>query len=258
MRSNAGRRILGMLTATLAAGLLALPAAAAVTMFQFSGSDFYLPRPAAASDQVGVPRLLATYDLAANGHADLIGLECAFEVDAANGDSVHLDNYGAIVTGGNESDVFETEALPNVSETLLTDATLVLGPTIELYNVMLPDPNDTVGTSVDYMVYVTCTTNDATTTTTVATTTTTQATTTTTTAPTTTTTAPPTTSSSVLGTTTTTAPGADATSTTTVPSVAPNTLPFTGPPAEAAGLAMAATALLMLGGGALLAARAES
>ncbi len=251
MRSKAARRILAAVTAVLAAGLLALPAGAAVVSFSFAGSDFYLPRPAEASDQVGVYRLVTTYDLAANGFEDLIGEECTFSVSAANGESVHLLNFGAIVTGGSETDVYDTESEPNVTQTRLEDATLVLGSTIELFNIMLPDPNGLVGTSVDYTVTVSCGTED-TTTTTAATTTTTEGT-TTTTEGTTTTTVSPTTSSSVLGTTTSTSVAA--TSTSTVPPVSGSTLPFTGPPVEAAGLAMAAAALLMLGGGVLVAGR---
>jgi hypothetical protein len=252
MMSVARRRILALLTATLAVGLFALPAGAAVTTFLFTGSDFYVPRPANASDQVGVLRLRTTFDLAANGYEDLIGTECSFEVDASNGDSVHPDNYAAVVTGGNETDVYFTEAEPNVTETVLEDETLVLGSTIELYNVMLPDPDDTIGTSVDFTVYVTCTTDETTTTTTEATTTTTEATTTTTEA--TTTTTAPTTTTSLVVTTTSSVLG---TTTTTLPPVSPSTLPFTGSPADVAGLAMAATALLLLGGGALLASRSE-
>jgi len=222
-----------------------------------AASDFYIPRPASASDQVGVRRLLAVYDLAENGYADLIGIECTFTITAANGDSVHPNNFGVIVTGDDESDILETESEPNVTTTRLEDETLVLGPTIELYNVMLPDEDDIVATSVDYEVFVDC--EPETTTTTQATTTTTEAT-TTTTEPTTTTTAPTTSSSTVLGTTTTTLPttstSAEATSSsTTVPQVTASTLPFTGPPVETAGWLMAATALFLLGGGALLAAR---
>lgn len=250
MSSIASRRILGMLTAILAAGLFALPAGAQTTSFQFTGSDFYVPRPAAASDQVGVLRLLTSFDLAANGYGELIGQVCSFEVDASNGESVHVNNYAAIITGGEETDVYETEAAPNVTETLLEDATLTLGDSIELYNVMLPDSEDIMATSVEFTVIVTCTTEETTTTTEP---------TTTTTEPTTTTTVPVTTTTSVLGTTTTTAPEAEATSTTTtVPSVSPSTLPFTGPPVEPAGLAVAGAALMLLGGGALFAARRQS
>ena len=189
MKFIAVRRSLAALTAISALMLMSLPAGAATVIFSFTGSDFYIPRPSAASDQVGVYRLLTTYDLAANGHANLIGLECSFSVSAANGDSVHPNNFGAITTGGEETDIFDTESEPNVTTTTLEDATLVLGATIELYNVMLPDDDDIVATSVDYVVDVTCeteettTTSEDTTTTTEATTTTTEATTTSTTVP---------------------------------------------------------------------------
>lgn len=265
MRSMAIRRLMAVLTSISALWLMTLPAAAATVTFSFTGSDFYIPRPVASSDQEGVLRLLTSYDLAANGFGDLIGTNCGFTVSAANGESVHLNNYGAIITGGNETDVLDTESLPNVLTTTLTDNTLTLGPTIDLYNVMLRDGNNTIGTSVDYVVTVVCETEDTTTTTQATTTTTTVETTTTTapstttTAPSTTTTAPPVTTTSILGTTTTTTgetttSSVAATSSTTVPPVTGSTLPFTGP-VEAAGVAMAASALLLLGAGLLLAAR---
>jgi hypothetical protein len=181
--------------------------------------------------------------------------------DGGQRKSVHLNNFGAIVTGGNETDIFDTESLPDVLTTQLEDATLVLGETIELYNVMVRDDNGTIGTSVEYVVTVTCTTEEETTTTTVETTTTTTVETTTTTAPTTTTTTLPVSTTSILGTTTTTTvvdtttTSVAATSTSTIPPVTGSTLPFTGPPVEAAGVAMAAAALLLLGGGVLLATR---
>lgn len=268
------RRALGAATALSAVLLMSLPAAAAPIEL-FVADDFYIPRPAENSDQVGVRRLLITFDLAANGYGDLIGQTCAFTVTAANGESVHLNNFGVLVTGDTESDVLHTESLPNVLTTELTNPTMTLGPTISLYNVMLPDPNDTVGTSVDYVVIVDCDVEEPTTTTTAPTTTTT-APTTTTTAPTTTTSVPGPTTTTSPGDTTTTAPGDTTTTTgfitttttdgsttttggagvssTTVPPVTGSTLPFTGP-VEAAGVAMAAAALLMLGAGVLMAAR---
>jgi hypothetical protein len=261
MRTMAARRLMAVLTAVATVGLMSLPAGAATVIFSFEGDDFYIPRPVEFSDQENVYRLLTTYDLAANGYADLIGLNCTFSVTAANGSSVHLNNFGAIITGGNETDILDTESLPDVLTTQLEDATLVLGETIELYNVMVRDDNGTIATSVEYVVTVTCTTADETTTTTVVETTTTTVveTTTTTTAPTTTTTLPVSTSSILITTTTTvadtTTTSAAATSTSTVPPVTGDTLPFTGPPVEAAGIAMAATALLLLGGGVLLAIR---
>ncbi len=260
MRTMAARRLMAVLTAAATVGLMSLPAGAATVIFSFEGDDFYLPRPVESSDQEYVYRLLATYDMAANGYADLIGLNCTFSVTAANGSSVHLNNYGAIITGGNETDILDTESLPDVLTTQLEDATLVLGETIELYNVMVRDGNGTIATSVEYVVTVTCLTVEETTTTTVEETTTTAVeTTTTTTAPTTTTTLPVSTSSILITTTTTvadtTTTSAAATSTSTIPPVTGDTLPFTGPPVEAAGIAMAAAALLLLGGGVLLAGR---
>lgn len=261
MSAQAVRRTLAISVAAAMTMLLALPALA-VPVVLFTASDFYIPRPAAVSDQVGVRRLLISFDLAANGFGDLIGQECVFTVSATNGESVHLDNYAVIATGTSETDVYGTESQPNVETTTLEDSTHVLGATVELYNVMLPDPDGIVGTSVDFVVSVDCdvnttTTTEATTTTTEATTTTTEATTTTTAS--TTTTAPSTTSSTVLGTTTTTLPvtstSAAATSTTTVPPVTGSTLPFTGPPVEAAGLVMAGLAMLMLGSGVLVAVK---
>jgi hypothetical protein len=251
---------MAVLTALATVGLMSLPAGAATVIFSFEGDDFYIPRPVESSDQENVYRLLNSYDLAANGYADLIGLNCTFSVTAANGTSVHLNNFGAIITGGDETDIFDTESAPDELTTQLEDATLVLGETIELYNVMVRDDDGIIGTSVDYVVTVTCTTEDeTTTTTTVETTTTTTVETTTTTAPTTTTTLPVSTTS-ILGTTTTTVADTTttsvaATSTSTLPPVTGSTLPFTGPPVEAAGIAMAAAALLLLGGGVLLATR---
>jgi hypothetical protein len=254
MKTSNARRTLAAVTAAFGVVLLALPAQAAIVSFSFTGNDFYVPRPAAASDQAGVYRLLTTFDLAANGYADLVGTNCDFQVSAANGDSVHLANFGAIVTGGNETDVYDTESEPNVETTRLEDADLVLGDEIELYNVMLEDPNGTIGTSVEYTVTVMCETTPETTTTTAGETTT------TTVVETTTTTVGPTTSTVGL-TTTTTAPETTttsevaATSTSTVPPISGSTLPFTGPPVEAAGIAMIAAAMLMLGGGVLTSAR---
>jgi hypothetical protein len=241
---------------TMIMGLwLALPAfAAPVTLF--TTGDFYIPRPAANSDQVGVRRLLLTFDLAANGFGDLIGEDCLFTVAAFNGDSVHLDNYAVITTGGNETDVYGTESLPNVETTTLEDATHILGPTIEFYNVMEVDPNGTVGTSVDFVVTVDCEYNVVTTTTVADSTTTLP--TTPTTGQVTTTTEQITTTTEQITTTTgqvTTTTGPDVEVTTTVPSVTGSTLPFTGPPVEAAGLAMAAAGLLMLGSGVVTAIR---
>ena len=254
MPSQTARRFLAGSTAAAVVLLMSLPALAApITLF--TAEDFYIPRPASASDQVGVRRLLITYDLAANGYGDLVGEECLFTVSAFNGDSVHLDNFAVIATGASETDVYGTESQPNVETTTLEDATHVLGSTIEFYNVMLPDADGLIGTSVDFVVSVDC---EFDTTTTQPTTPTTSPTTSPTTPPTTppTTTPPPTTPPpSVSSTTVVPPPSVSSTTVTTLPPVVATTLPFTGPPIEAAGLAMAAAALLLLGSGVLVAIR---
>lgn len=282
------RRFTGILTAIgitayfIAAG--ALTAQAATVSIEFTGEDFYIPRPADATDQENVERLLASYDLADNGHADLIGATCSVAGTSANGESVHVNNYGMLRSNGDSVTISGTEDESNGVR--LSDRVIVLGETVRLYNVMVPDPDGIVATSVAYTVRVTCTDDTTTTTTSTPTTTsTTFETSTTTSAPTTTTTEPgttstssPTSSTTVPGTSTTTNPPpstippgsttsttapTDSTSTsiitgstvTTVPPVTGSTLPFTGPPVEAAGIAMAAAALLLLGGGVLLAGR---
>ena len=179
MFTQSARRALAVVVAAAMTLLMSLPAfAAPVTLF--TASDFYIPRPAETSDQVGVRRLLDEFDLAANGFEDLIGDECLFTVSAFNGESVHLNNFAVITTGTTETDVYDTESQPNVETTALEDATHVLGPTIEFYNVMLPDADGLVGTSVDFIVTVDCEFDEETTTTTAGTTTTTEGTTTTT------------------------------------------------------------------------------
>ncbi len=273
MLATVKKRVLAVATAMSAVILMSLPAVA-VPAVLFVADDFYIPRPAASSDQVGVERLLDSFDVAANGYADLIGQTCLFTISAANGSSVHLNNYGILDTGAasnNITDILETESLPDVVTTTLTDQFLTIGPVITLSNVMLPDDDDIVGTSVDYVVTVDCDVTDETTTTTIddTTTTTSDDTTTTTSDDTTTTTGDDITTTTGFITTTTepggttTVPG-DTTSTSVVgsttssiPPVSGSTLPFTGPPVEAAGIAMAATALLMLGGGVLLAAKRD-
>ncbi|MGF1665952.1 MAG: hypothetical protein ACFCVC_06730 [Acidimicrobiia bacterium] len=272
MLATVKKRVLAVATAMSAVILMSLPAVA-VPVQLFVADDFYIPRPAANSDQVGVERLLISFDVAANGFADLIGQTCLFTVGAANGSSVHLNNYGILNTGAatnNLTNILETESLPDVITTTLTDQFLTIGPVITLSNVMLPDPDDRVGTSVDYVVTVDCDISDETTTTTIVddTTTTIVDDTTTTVADDTTTTIVDETTTTSAGDittttgfiTTTTVPGDSSStsvvgSTTSIPPVSGSTLPFTGPPVEAAGIAMAATALLMLGGGVLLAAK---
>ncbi len=73
------------------------------------------------TDQENVPRLVASFDLVANGFEELVGQTCGIIVLAANGDSVHLYNFGRLVTGDNETDVLETESEPNVLRTVLDD-----------------------------------------------------------------------------------------------------------------------------------------
>ena len=256
------KRWAGALAVVAAFGIMGIPdAMAATTTITFTGSDFYIPRPVAASDQVGVRRLLATYELPAD-QQQYIGTVCTFRVTAANGDSVHPNNFGVIVTDGNESDVLGTESQPNVTATRLEDATLILGPNVRLYNVMMPDSEGNVSTSVDYTVSATCTIEDDTTTTTATTpSTTTPTTTSTTTTPSSTTTSIPT-STSIPPATTTTAPTGS--TTTTVPPVTtqecdedhpswnPETetceLPFTGLDDHLPSLAFAGAMLALLGG----------
>jgi hypothetical protein len=273
MLATVTKRVLAVTTALSAVILMSLPAAA-VPVQLFTAEDFYIPRPASASDQVGVERLRMSFDVAANGFGDLIGQTCQFTVTAANGESVHLNNYGILDTGAasnNLTDILDTESLPDVLTTTLTDQFLTIGPVITLYNVMLPNADNRVGTSVDYVVIVDCDISDETTTTTVddTTTTTVDDSTTTTVDDTTTTTADDTTTTSVVDITTTTVSISttsipdDSSSTsvvgssTSIPPVSGGTLPLTGPPVEAAGILMAGTALLMLGGGVLLAAKRD-
>jgi LPXTG-motif cell wall-anchored protein len=212
--------------------------------FSFTGSDFSVPQDVDQTDQEGVRRFLASFDLATNGFADLIGTTCTLNVHAANAESVHPNNFGVIVTGDSESDVLETESEPFVDETRLEDPSLELGPTIELYNVMMPDADGIVATSVDYTVTVTC--NQQVTTTTSETTTTTTSSTTTTTAP-STTTSPPTTAPP------TTSPPTSEVSQTTVITTTPPTLPNTG--GAASGWLGLGAALVVLGGVVLVAVR---
>jgi hypothetical protein len=279
MLATVTKRVLAVTTALSAVILMSLPAAA-VPVQLFTAEDFYIPRPASASDQVGVERLRMSFDVAANGFGDLIGQTCQFTITAANGESVHLNNYGILDTGAasnNLTDILDTESLPDVLTTTLTDQFLTIGPVITLYNVMLPDAADRVGTSVDYVVTVDCDISDETTTTVDDDTTTTvdddttttvddDTTTTTVDDDTTTTVDDDTTTTTVddgITTTsglitTTTAPDDSSSTvivTTTIPPVTGSTLPFTGPPVEAAGILMAGSALLLLGGGVLLAAK---
>ena len=208
------------------------------------------------TEEENVPRLVATFDLVAEGFEELVGQTCGIIVLAANGDSVHLYNFGHLATGDNETDVLETESEPNVLRTVLDDRTLVLGETMELYNIMVPDDDNIVATSVVYTVSVFCAEQVTTpqppeTTTTPPETTTTPPETTTTTSETTTTTSETTTTTSE--TTTTTIP----ITTTSISATTLQTLPFTGPGAGGGWLSLGA-ALLVAGAVALGAARRRS
>lgn len=258
VRSTVNRR---RLAAVVVLGALTLPSspALAAAVDLFSASDFFIPRPASATDQEGVERQIGSFDLAANGYADLIGQECSFSVLADNGDSVNENNYAIIRTGGSETDVYETESLANVTNTLLEHETLVVGPTIEVFNVMIPGTGGIVGSSVNLTVSVDC----AATTTTTTTPSSTSTSTTTPPAPTpsssTTSTSPedpPTTSTTAAITTSTTEPGASTSgdTSTTVATATGGTLPFTGLSGEGA-LAAGACALVLLGGAGVAAAR---
>ncbi len=233
--------------------MLALPAQAQILDpdFTFVGSDFFIPQPLMQTDQEGVPRLVGTFDLVANGFEELVGQTCAILVLAANGDSVHPYNFGQIVTGSSETDVLETESEPNVLRTVLENRLLVLGETMELYNIMVPDDEGIVATSVQYTVSVFCAEQPITTTTTPETTTTTSET-TTTTSETTTTTSETTTSTTEPTTTTTTIP----ITSTSISQTTLETLPNTGP--GAGGWVSLAAALLVAGAVALGAARRRS
>lgn len=241
----------------------AMPALAAPTLL-FEASDFFIPRPASATDQEGVERSIEVFDLTLNGFADLVGQECSFTVSADNGDSVNENNYAVLRSAGWETDVYDTESTANVTTTVLEDDTHVLGATIEMFNVMIPDAFGTVGTSVDFTVYVDCT-SQAVTTTTPTTSPATQPTTTTTITATTTSSSStttsvggdrPTTSTTALVTTSTTSPGSATSqdSTTTIPPSTQGTLPFTGPEGALA-LVFSALTLLVLGTGGVVAAR---
>ena len=224
--------------------------------FTFTGEDFFVPRDADATDQENVPRLAGEFDLVANGFEELVGQTCGIIVLAANGDSVHPYNFGHLVTGDNETDVLETESEPNVLRTVLDDRTLVLGETMEIYNIMVPDDEGIVATSVVYTVSVFCA-GQVTTTTPPETTTTPPETTTTppetTTTPPETTTTPPETTTTPPETTTTTIP----ITTTSISATTVETLPFTGPGGGGGWLSLGA-ALLVAGAVALGAARRRS
>jgi len=254
VRSTVSRRLLAVAAVSTALAIPSGPASAAPVQL-FDAADFFIPRPASATDQEGIERPIAHYDLAANGHSDLIGRTCEFTVVADNGDSVNVNNYAIIRTGSEESDVYETESEANVTTTVMEDATLVPGPTIQMFNVMVPGAGDIVGTSVDFTLFVDCAVPATTTSTTIPSTTSTTSpspgpsTSTPTTAP------DPSTSTTAAITTSTSEPGtsiSDSTST-TIPATVTGTLPFTG--SGAPGLGSAAVALMVLGGAGVVAAR---
>jgi hypothetical protein len=263
------RDFLIILTVTLVVGIPLMTwaadrAGAETRTLEFGGSDFYIPRPADRSDQVGIERLIASVDTP----AELVGLACSVVGTSTNGESVHPNNYGMLRSNGDSVRIDGTEdAAQGVK---LSDRVIVLGTTVQLFNVMLPDANGRVATSVDYSVRVTCTpaTDDTTTTTTTppssTTPTTTPGSTTSTTFDSTTSTTsalPPVTSTTVpTESTTTTAPEIPPTTgptdSTIPPVTSPPTLPFTGVDESLfGGIAMAGLALLLLGAGVLVAGR---
>lgn len=222
-RICAALTVIGLALFTMSAAATVTAGSTGVTV-EFTGSDFYIPRPVEAADPADLePRLVATLDLAAHGLDYLIDSTCRFNVTAANGSSVH-PNEGLLTTNGDSTRILDTENQPDVLATRLTDANLKLGPVVYLYNLLIPDQNGRVATSVDYVVTFTCevTPSDTTTTTTEAdTTTTSQDSTTTSSSPSTTTTTAPTTSTSTSTTSTTTP---------TVTTTAPPTTSTTAPP----------------------------
>jgi hypothetical protein len=210
-------------------------------------------------------RTIATYDVP----DVLVGLSCAVSVTSTNDESVHINNFSRIASNGDSLDVLGTE--DGVNGVHATDKTLELGETIVVTNHIgarargeLP-----VGTSVRLTIGVTCVQDDTTTTssstvppssstTTLPSETPTTSSTTTTTSTSTSTSVPATTTTAPTESTTTTEPDDDEPPASTIPPVtSPPTLPFTGiEDAETlAGVAMAASALLLLGGGVLLAGR---
>ena len=263
------RRTLAVIVALMGVSWSALPGLAlSQVVFQFTATD-HGRTPAV---QPGDVRTIATYDVS----AELVGLSCSVSVTSTNDESVHINNFVRITSNGDSLDVLGTEDGVNGVHT--TSKTLELGSTIVVTNHIgrralgeLP-----VGTSVQLTIGVTCTTSDDTTTTSTSTpssssttapeTSSTSGATSTSTS--TASTLPPVTSSTVPTDSTTTTnpppstiPPGTSTSTTVPPTEStepptstPPTLPDTGP-ADVAGLAMAGVALLLLGGGVLVAGR---
>jgi predicted extracellular nuclease len=253
------RRTLASIVAAFAFVLLALPAAAI--------DDITIPLTTVVRGAEGESFLLA--EVATGSDA---GCEADVWATAQNNESVHIGNDLIVSSGGGQVLLSDVESA--IGKVTTANGTLVLGDTITV-TLVLGQADEGRPRSVfsgGMTVTVSCIPDETTTTTTIPETTTTTApettttteaiTTTTTTLPeTTTTTVPPFTSSSVLGTTTTTLPvttsSVAGTSSTTVPPVTGSTLPFTGPE-DVAGLAMAGTALLLLGGAIMAATREQN
>ena len=241
------KRWAGALAVVLAFGVMGIPdAMAATATTTFWASDHATPGTVSAGDV----RLIASYSF--EGAAQ-VGIECDFRVTSTNDESVHVNNFVTIVTGGQTITVLGTE--DGVGGVHVSDTRVVLGDTVDVYNhIGARVPGELpVGTSVELEIAITCTIEDDTTSTT-ANSTTTSSTGSTTTVP-SSTSIPPTASTSSSLVTTTTAPTG---STTTVPPVtSPPTLPYTGLDDHLPSLAFAGAMLALLGGF-LLRARSET
>lgn len=235
--------------------LSGLGSSSPVAGLTLQGGDYYIPRPVEASDQEGVYRLMVTAEITGTLLEPFIGERCTFSLVSDNKESIHLNNYAVVDTGATTVPIPGTESVPfrvtDPPDVFMAD----LGETVALYNIMEPDPDGIMATSVDYTLTIECvavpptTTPETTTTIPPETTTTTNATTTTTDG----------TTSTTGGSTTTTFPSTTTTwggeTTTTVPPTTGSTLPFTGVEEHLPEMVAAGVALLLLGGGALLAAR---
>jgi hypothetical protein len=231
------------MVATFGVVLMALPAVAM--------HDITIPLTTVVRGAEGDTFLLAE---APTGHD--AGCEAVVSATAHNNESVHIGNNLIVASGGSQVVLADVESA--IGKVTSAQGTLLLGDTVSV-TLVLGQADEGRPRSVfsgGVTVTISCIPDETTTTTTIP-----ETTTTTTTIPeTTTTTVPPSTSSSVLGTTTTTLPVTTssvlATTTTTVPPVTGSTLPFTGPE-DVAGLAMAGTALLVLGGAIVAATREQ-
>lgn len=246
------RHRLAAATATIIAvtaimvGAYPSPAAAADT---YTFADHAIPNPTRG----WTARTVATIDT-----SHLAGLDCEIDVDTANNQSEHDDNYVTLEGGIPTITVTETESEPFTPRQSATRA--ILGDRLDVVNHFGAGGTSLTGTitilDCQEPPSATTTTLPATSTTTPASTTTTNATTTTTDATTSTTTTPPTTSVPPPTTTTTVEPP----STTIPPVTTPppgddepptsSTLPFTGWDINEDGpTAAAGAALLVLGWG---------